>query len=893
MSHGSGIDRRGFLRTTVAGTALLSVLESRPTAGGLAVSLVADPSDRIASSPPAQWALGQLQQALTDAGVSVHRYDSVGHTPADDLCVLAAGADHSAIAAVLERMPIGSGPERLALTAARLSGRDVLLACGTDPRGLSYALLDLTERLRSADSAADVLSQPSTAIERPSNAVRSVMRQFTSEILDKPWFEDREMWPAYLSMLASNRFNRLHLGFGLGYDFLQQVADSYLLFLYPFLVEVPGYDVRVTNVTAADRERNLATLRFISEQAAARGLEFQLGIWMHGYELARSPDARYVVEGLTHETHAPYCRDALTAVLRACPSISAVALRIHGESGVAEGSYDFWRTIFDGVARCGRRVEIDLHAKGIDRTMIDHALATGMPVNVSPKYWAEHLGIPYHQTVIRELEMPVAGKAGQGLMALSEGSRSFTRYGYADLLRDDRKYTVRHRVWAGTQRLLASGDPTFTSAYSRAFQFCGSTGMDLMEPLTFRGRRGTSIPGTRRSGYTDAGLEPPRDWEKYDSWYRLWGRLTYNAGTKVEDLQSGASPLPPALASALAHATRILPIVTTSYLPSAACDAYWPEIYWNQPMAAEPTPNPFGDTPSPKTFQHASPLDPAMFSTMSEHADELLRRSDSTGKYSPIEVAEWLRGLAAGVMRDLASFKGTPSPATRRVVIDATIQAGLGRFFAAKFRAGVLYAIHERTGDRRALDETLAGYGDARRAWAELAEQARTVYAADLSASDKLSERGQWLDRLQGIDSDIRQLAERRASSKPSDDAAVTAAIDQALGRPRRDPAPCTHTPPAAFQPGAALPLQLKVTGSQAMARVMCWYRHVNQGEHFERAEMPAREGTYEFAIPASYTESPYPLQYYFTLIESATRAHLFPGLGADLTTPPYFIVRR
>jgi hypothetical protein len=892
VSRPSGIDRRGFLRTTVAGTALLSVFTARPAAGSLAVSLVADPTDRIASSPAVDWALGQLQQALTEAGVSVYRCDRVEHTHPDDLCMVAAGAAHATVASAIELIPIGSGPERLAIAAAHVSGRQVLLACGTDARGLSYALLDLTERVRSADSVADALARQSAVVERPSNAVRSVMRQVTSEILDKPWFEDREMWSAYLSMLATNRFNRLHLGFGLGYDFLQQVADSYLLFLYPFLVDVPGYNVRVTNVSAADRDRHLAALRFVSEQTVARGLDFQLGIWMHGYELARSPDARYIVEGLTRETHAAYCRDALTMVLRACPSISAVALRIHGESGVAEGSYDFWRTVFDGVARCGRRVEIDLHAKGIDRTMIDHALATGMPVNVSPKYWAEHLGIPYHQTVIRDLELPVAGKTGQGLMALSEGSRSFTRYGYADLLRDDRQYTVRHRVWAGTQRLLASGDLTFTSAYSRAFQFCGSTGMDLMEPLTFRGRRGTSIPGTRRSGYTDASLEPRQDWEKYDSWYRLWGRVTYNAGATLDDLQRGASALPPPVASALARATRILPIVTTAYLPSAACDAYWPEIYWNQPMAAEPKPNPFGDTPSPKTFQHASPLDPAMFSTMSEHADELLGRIDGSAKYSPIEVAEWLRDLADGVMRDLASFKGVPSAATHRVVVDATIQAGLGRFFAAKFRAGVLYAIHERTGDRRALDETLAGYGDARRAWAELAEQARTVYAADLSASDKLSERGQWLDRLQGIDSDIKRIAERRSSSTASDDAAVTAAVDQALGHERRDPAPCTHTPPVAFQRGAPLSLQLKVTGSQPIARVVCHYRHVNQAERFEQAEMAARGETHEFAIPASYTESPYPLQYYFTLIESPARAHLFPGLGPDLTTPPYFVVR-
>src|SRR5262249_47448003 len=156
-----------------------------------------------------------------------------------------------------------------------------------------------------------------------------------------------------------------------------------------------------------------------------------------------------------------------------CPAISAVALRIHGESGVAEGSYDFWQTVFEGVPRAGRTVEIDLHAKGVDQTMIDRALATGMPVNVSPKYWAEHLGMPYHQTAIRDLEMPVAGHTGRGLMTLSEGQRVFTRYGYADLLKDDRKYTVRHRIFAGTQRLLLSADPMAMAGYSRMFSFCG------------------------------------------------------------------------------------------------------------------------------------------------------------------------------------------------------------------------------------------------------------------------------------------------------------------------------------------------------------------------------------------------------------------------------------
>jgi len=45
------------------------------------------------------------------------------------------------------------------------------------------------------------------------------------------------------------------------------------------------------------------------------------------------------------------------------------------------------------------------------------------------------------------------------------------------------------------------------------------TGAELMEPLTCRGRRGSSVPGIHRSGYANAKLEPKYDWQKYDTWY--------------------------------------------------------------------------------------------------------------------------------------------------------------------------------------------------------------------------------------------------------------------------------------------------------------------------------------------------------------------------------------
>jgi hypothetical protein len=884
------VRRRGFLKAGLVGGASLLLPRAGFAGASRGVTLVVDPSDPVASSVPAAWAIGELERALCDAGSDVRRATRIGDAPpADRLIVVSRHTSEDPAAALRAlHIEIDEGVERLALFTARAHERDALFACATDPRGLAYALTELTERVRTAADTAAAFAQRGPVVERPANAVRSVMRQFTSQELDTPWYHDREMWPAYLSMLAESRFNRFHLAFGLGYDSLQGVTDSYLLFLYPFLVDVPGYGVRVTNLDPAEREGNLQTLRYISEQTVARGLTFQLGVWMHGYELANSPQARYRIEGLTPETHAAYCRDALTMVLRACPAISAVALRIHGESGIKEGSYEFWQTVFDGVPRAGRTIEIDLHAKGIDSEMIDRARQTKMPVNVSPKYWAEHLGLPYHQAEIRALERPVEGHTGAGLMTISEGARSFTRYGYADLMREDRRYTIRFRMFSGTQRILASGDPAAAAAHARAFTFCGATGMDLMEPLTCRGRRGSGLAGAARSGYADASLDTRWDWEKFRLWYRTWGLAAYNPDADPAAALRPLGGAATAIAPALARASRILPLVTTAHLPSAACDAYWPEIYWNQPLSSEPRPNPYGDSPAPKTFTHVSPLDPELFAGIDEHAGDLLNGRASP-KYSPIAVATRLEALAAGVVVDPGAFRARDA-AMRRLAIDMHIQAGLGRFFAAKLRAGVQYAIYERTGDRAALDAAVAGYRGAGTVWGEIVEAARTVYAADLSVSDRFSERGQWSAREAAIIGDVERL--RTVMIAAAGGPGVAGAIAQAGATSTPPSVACRHTPPARVVPGQALPLTLTPPSPGAVRSIICRYRHVNQAERFEQLAMTAAAGTWQGAIPASYTASPYPLQYYFVVSLSDGRDALYPGLGPEWLGMPYFVVR-
>ena len=189
-------------------------------------------------------------------------------------------------------------------------------------------------------------------------------------------------------------------------------------------------------------------------------------------------------------------------------------MRIHGESGIPEGSYPFWQTLFDAIPAARtpdgkpRVIEIDMHAKGLNQIMIDMARKTGMPVKAGAKFWAEHLGLGYQQTDIRANEYPKAGVTGT--FAVSAGERNFTRYGYGDFYQQGIGLDLLYRVWPGTQRHLLWGDPALAAGYGRAANFCGAAGLELMEPLTFKGREGSGHPGGR-DAYADASLAPSLD----------------------------------------------------------------------------------------------------------------------------------------------------------------------------------------------------------------------------------------------------------------------------------------------------------------------------------------------------------------------------------------------
>ncbi len=230
----SGESRRHFLKQTLlTTTAVGSGLAPTFAAGEAAtVCLVSDPGDRLVEEPPVQWAMQHLRQTLEAQQFFVKRYTSLDRVPRKAACVIISSADAALAGTQLRRsgFVMSRSPEALGLVPVRVGGGRGMLACGSDARGLSYALLELADRVRNARRPLEELRNGRAAVQSPANRVRSMARLFSSDIEDKPWFNAEDFWQDYLTELALHRFNRFSLMLGLGYDLPTDIRAAYFYF---------------------------------------------------------------------------------------------------------------------------------------------------------------------------------------------------------------------------------------------------------------------------------------------------------------------------------------------------------------------------------------------------------------------------------------------------------------------------------------------------------------------------------------------------------------------------------------------------------------------------------------------------------------------------------------
>ncbi len=764
-----------------------------------------------------------------------------------------------------------------------------------DERGMIYALTELADRVRYSDGE-DLFAGKFPLAEKPSARIRSMARLFCSEEEDKVWFHDKQQWRDYLTMLASNRFNRFALTLGMGYNYPYHnpwITDVYFYFPYPFLLKLPGYDVEVTELSDEERETNLDMLKFIGREAAKRGLEFQLALWTQRYDFDDVPRANYTVTGVTDDNLAPYCRDAITELLRQVPEITGLTFRVHVEGGIAEGEYGFWKEAFAGVTAAGRPVEIDMHGKGLDHTMLQIARESGMPFAASPKYLAEHMGPPYHQSAIRDKEYPPE-VARSEREQLSEGSRKFLRYSYGDLLTKDKDYKVIYRIWAGTQRVLLWGDPEFAAGYGRSSMFAGSDGVEWCEPQSFKGRMGTGIPGGRFN-YQKHGLPTRYDWQKYEYQYRVWGRLLFYPEAPRESwmryLEHECGDAAADCEKGLSWASRVLPLITLAHGPSASNNHYWPEVYTNLALVEGSGRRAYGfDMEGPVRFGNAPTFDSSLFANAREYA-ELLLAGKPSHRYTPLDVADWLEEMAEGCEAALTRAKATGSfgsAAVQRIMIDIQISAGIARFFAERFRAACWAELFIATKVTTLIEPVIDHAKRSVMAWQAAADVSRDIYHDDLTYGPQSWLRGSWQSRLPEMAAEVLDLESLRGAGKfeaVQPDEQVLAAVKALKARQPVISSTAGIAAPATFKAGEALTVHVDETVDE---EPVLHYRHVNQAERWNSAKMTRNGDGFAATIPGDYTDSKFHLQF-FVSSRRGGRNVLSPGLEGNLSNEPYY----
>jgi hypothetical protein len=775
--------------------------------------------------------------------------------------------------------------------------RTVRVGAGGE-RGFAYGISEIADRLRVDGFSFDVRAEESY---QPAVPVRGIQRAFSSAAEDLPWLHDREFWSDYLDHLAAQRFNRFHLTFGMQYNYgtgfeSRTATDNYLCFIYPFLLDVPGFSVRAENLDDAERDRNFEALAYIARETRRRGMSFQLGVWNHAYDYGWESKHHYPILGIGPESHAEYSAAALSIILKRIPEIDGLTFRVHHEGGIhEEGHEKFWDTVFQSVSDIGRPIEVDMHAKGVDDALRKAVVKPNLKPVISGKYWAEHTGLPYHQASIRarELQENIWGHDRASLSGVTEGARKFTRYGYADFLDEDREIDFMFRMWPGTQKLLLWGDPAMAAGFGRYSTIGGSRGLDFCEPLFFKGRKGTGAPGRRDPYVRDDLRLGVQDWKKYRYTYTLWGQLMYDPdadpsvwrrvlhedyGDRAEIVESGLSAL-----------SRVLPLVTVAHGVSGANNHYSPEMYVDLAIShwRQMTHYMF-DTPKPHTWDGVSPFDPALFYSVGGYCQAVL---DGTvdARYTPLEVASWLESMATEGQKAIDGLEASTercNAQTERTLVDMKVLTRLARFFAGKFRAAVEYGIFDRSRDTQHLRRAIALVENAHAEFAAIDGDTAGAYQADLAFGVGLSERGHWRDRLVAMREDLFLLNLELEKSAADDGSLGTGSLGL---RESRVHVEATLDAAETFTRGHAFTVRLRT--SEQLESATLHYRHLDQSKAIQTVAMAADGDGYVAEIPADYTATSFPLMYFADVRRANDQSVFVPALDRDLSNQPYVVV--
>ena len=831
----------------------------------------------------------ELTSALSDHGICFHFVPAIPqNTTAGEWTVVIGTAADYQVKVLLEggQRQLPAAPESLGVFRLKARAAELLLLAGADDTGLMYLLMDMARKVRLY--GADALIHAAEYTESPENQVRCMDRYLLGQ-LDNEWFLSEDFVAYYFKRLARARFNRFCLI--LGFD------TAYMSPPYPFFLSVKGYEaVGLTDRVKTTREDNLNALRRIADACHAYGMKFVLATWQQRpWTTAQESLVQNLPESETELSE--YCHDGIVALLEAVPGIDIVQFRVNHESGVGTqvSAEAFWNHCADAVAEAGRRTGkrfmLDLRAKGLTESMVDHAQTLGLDVEVPTKYWCEHAALPYHLSIMRSEE----------LAQLNNYNHS-RRYSYADMLQKPKKYDVIFRLWNyGSTNLFLWGDAEYARRFSKSCSLSGATGYQVNSPLSLKYGHELSHRTAWKVFKDDSLNKAKWEDERFWLWYTLYGRLGYNSATDAEVWESEfesrfGSKQGALLGKALAVSSRIVPLITTVHMPVHPSLRYWTELNTGWALFAENNLNKIAayDFYKAITYGSTEPSDHGLFYGIDEYAHDVFANGKAQGKYTPLQYAAWLKELADETLKMVRRLREEASlqAEMKAACLDMEMVSYLGMYHAQKILSAYALACYQETKRASYLTECHRRLIEAIGSWNALSDLGRREYYHDLdfSSAGSTTRRGTWGDLTVELEKDLASVKHLLLiNNLPDND-------DAGLADDNNDLKACEIEAdfPAKVQAGKPIRIRASAVGLQQCTDVpVLHYRTVNQlaGE-IRTVQMQWAGDAFYAEIPAAEVSASWDLMAYVTLQQPGQACCLYPGLYNPRYPYPYAVIQ-
>jgi hypothetical protein len=843
---------------------------------------------------PARFGVSMLMEAAQKRGIALEYKDDWNQSGS----VLVAGlATNRLIARMLKRenIQVENKPEGVLLAGHCTEyGNKVAVAAGTDKIGLMYALCEMAERI--ADQGLPALNLK-FELTYPAISVRTAGR-FIQSTRDDGWFFSREFWEYYLARLSQNRINRLQLITGMD--------TAYMSPPYPFLVKTPGYE-QVVAAVGEDHEKRredcLSMLRYIGNACHEHGIMFCFGIWQ---QKPWTQNQKTLVMNCPQEDQfSDYAQKSVAQLLLQCPEIDALSFRVNLEAGVRSKSrsgtaQDFWFGMVDAIKGTGRKISLELRAKGLTDEMIDYAVKTGLNVTVPTKAWCEHVALPYQMLQMRAEELAFPGNVN-----------SSRRYSYDDLLRRPRAYDMHYRLWNyGSTNLLLWGQPYHVSRFIASCLKAQATGFEFTAPLSLKGGH-AMIPGDDWPIHISPGMIHYKfEDERYWMWYRAYGRMSYNPSESrdvwMREMRARFGAAAEDMEQAYLSSGKILPLITTAHFPEHPSMHYWPELYSGAALFVHNNDETYfmkENNPSGRdsTYYSALPSDEALFCSIETYVDGEIAGS-LPECYSPLEVADWYNTLAENTLHAILRLQESGLAESNREIraslVDFSMLQDLARYHAFMVHAAYHLCRFQKTGDKAQLAPAYKSMYLARSAFARLSVLGTKYYARNLEFDAGTSTRrnGNWQDRLEHqVEADLQELGGLLKSNGLTPTPPSETETYQSLLTKVPFAMSFTDNVPSTCKAGHPLSITLRpgfMEGLVPCSFPVVHYRKTNLREGaFIRLPMRRAGEAFEAEIPGAYITTDYDLYIYFTLQDAAGNILLHPGVyHADFALPVHVI---